>query len=524
MAINKFYPTSPDLNITTDSDMTVAKFGHLNKLVEDINAGCGGGGGSTGLIVEGEGLNSSIRCGVNNQAFGVGGMAIGGENNITCNNYTASLFGRGNSASGCYSSVSGMANVVTTRNSHILSGSNNIIACDAIPNWTTDGYFTYAGTYYCAIFNQAPWPTPQILAVCIDSSDLTSVWNTGDTMSGMYAYASGNPTVGGCSSRIQFINAEVLCAAYEDYCGLGCGTYLYTCFDPNTPAWCGFIPNNTDNLSNTYSEGYIQKTGSFSTYGNTYSAYKNNTIVGGTFNTINGWSSSSTISGGYQNTVSNSYGAIFGGRYNILSYSPNSIIAGGSNSCIFGSSESFIGGSGVTLCNSSFSSGLTGVQNCVVNSIHAFIGSGRFNKITFAGCSSIISGGSNCISNTNIRWNNSNIFSGFNGYISNSDTSIINAGAYNCITSIDGEHTQHINTIINGCQSSISCSRNSGIWGSENIISSINCSFIVGSCITANRPCATFVNNLSIMNIPTSSAGLPSGAVWSDSGTLKIVP
>jgi hypothetical protein len=46
---------------------------------------------------------------------------------------------------------------------------------------------------------------------------------------------------------------------------------------------------------------------------------------------------------------------------------------------------------------------------------------------------------------------------------------------------------------------------------------------IVGSCITANRQCATFVNNLSIVNIPTSSAGLPSGAVWSDLGTLKIV-
>jgi hypothetical protein len=49
---------------------------------------------------------------------------------------------------------------------------------------------------------------------------------------------------------------------------------------------------------------------------------------------------------------------------------------------------------------------------------------------------------------------------------------------------------------------------------------------IVGSCITANRTCATFVNNLSIFNIPTSSAGLPSGAVWKDAANgnvLKIV-
>jgi hypothetical protein len=47
---------------------------------------------------------------------------------------------------------------------------------------------------------------------------------------------------------------------------------------------------------------------------------------------------------------------------------------------------------------------------------------------------------------------------------------------------------------------------------------------IAGRSITANRACTTFVNNLSIMDIPTSSAGLPSGAVWSDSGILNIVP
>jgi hypothetical protein len=46
---------------------------------------------------------------------------------------------------------------------------------------------------------------------------------------------------------------------------------------------------------------------------------------------------------------------------------------------------------------------------------------------------------------------------------------------------------------------------------------------IVGSCITANRECATFVNNLSIINIPTSSAGLPSGAVWKNGNVLNIV-
>lgn len=31
------------------------------------------------------------------------------------------------------------------------------------------------------------------------------------------------------------------------------------------------------------------------------------------------------------------------------------------------------------------------------------------------------------------------------------------------------------------------------------------------------------ISGLTIVNIPTSSANLPSGSVWSDNGTLKIV-
>jgi hypothetical protein len=46
---------------------------------------------------------------------------------------------------------------------------------------------------------------------------------------------------------------------------------------------------------------------------------------------------------------------------------------------------------------------------------------------------------------------------------------------------------------------------------------------IVGSNITADRVCSTFVNNLSIKNIPTASAGLPSGSVWRSGTALCIV-
>jgi hypothetical protein len=61
--------------------------------------------------------------------------------------------------------------------------------------------------------------------------------------------------------------------------------------------------------------------------------------------------------------------------------------------------------------------------------------------------------------------------------------------------------------------------------GSGNTINSTgSTAFIVGANITADRSCTTFVNNLSIKNIPTSSSGLPSGSIWSNSGVLNIVP
>ena len=44
----------------------------------------------------------------------------------------------------------------------------------------------------------------------------------------------------------------------------------------------------------------------------------------------------------------------------------------------------------------------------------------------------------------------------------------------------------------------------------------------VGSDLT-NQVAAYPISGLTIINVPTSSTGLPSGSVWSDNGTLKIV-
>jgi hypothetical protein len=62
------------------------------------------------------------------------------------------------------------------------------------------------------------------------------------------------------------------------------------------------------------------------------------------------------------------------------------------------------------------------------------------------------------------------------------------------------------------------------LGGENNNTSTFEEAMIIGSNITANRACTTFVNNLSIRNIPTSSAGLPSGSIYRIGSSVCIVP
>jgi len=520
MSLEKFVPLSPDPDLNVGADMTLARFGHLNKLVDEINSG-GGGGGSAGIIVEGEGLNTSIRCGVNNQAFGNYGMALGGEYNTSCNDYTVSIFGRGNCAVGCYSGASGISNVVCSRNSYILGGNNNTIAYDA-----SQGAFStqssYSGNYFCAFFSEAPYPEPQILAVrAANNLDVTAQWNVGDTMSGFYTYLANNtpPGIGpGCyGTAIQFVNAEITCVAYENRTCGGCGTWLYTCFDLNTPAWCGTIAALSPTPTTTRSNGYLQKTGSFSDYATYANSYHANVIAGGAFNTISGNpTSASTISGGYQNTMSGGYGVIAGGYYN-YSKDGGNIIGGGYNIAYSGST---IGGGGRNKAYTSYGFIGTGESN-VLCSAYGFIGGGYVNTIHANSAKSIIGAGQQNTIHTNSAY--TFIMAGnLNTICTNSVYSGILGGRGNIIS--DTGHA-----IIGGGQSNtinFSSTYSGILGGAANCISYLGCTFIIGSNITADRSCTTFVNNLSIVNLPTASAGLPSKSLWYDPTTcvVKFVP
>jgi hypothetical protein len=78
------------------------------------------------------------------------------------------------------------------------------------------------------------------------------------------------------------------------------------------------------------------------------------------------------------------------------------------------------------------------------------------------------------------------------------------------------------------CNEVSSGSTASGILGGFcNSITGDTCTFIVGSNITADRTCATFVNNLSIMALPNGAGSLPSGSLYycsTDCNRVYYVP
>lgn len=547
MSIEKFFPQSPDPNLNVGPDMTLARFGHLNKLVDEINAG-GGGGGGGGIIVEGTGANSSIRCGVDNQSFGEYGSALSGLANVTCNDFTANTWGRNNIAVGCYSSTNGTSNIVCARNSHILSGTNNTIACDA-PTYYAFGNFTcstYAGNYI-QIYEIPVGYAGIACGKIYSANDLTPQWPVGSTFSVTNTYASGNTTsCSSCYSQFQMANVPVICSEY-----IAPYTWLYFCYDPASPSFIGKTSScytNGGGCCVTYSEGYIQKTGTFSDYSTYESSYHSNVIAGGSFNTIRGYTSASTISGGYLNTISGGYGTIASGCLNYMYNSYGFIGTGGRNlmcnasggaivagyrNCMIDTSRAFIGNATFScICSGDSNLILTGLFNTICNaSSQASVINGCCSTISCSSHATILSGECHNISNacrgTIIAGFNNRITDGTNNMIMHGvNNNICGTGSFNRIFGAEAStiNTTGYNNILFGINNVINGVNSNTIIGTNSGIPALTSNTVVlGDSITADRSCTTFVNNLSIKSIPTSSAGLPAGSVWNDAGTLKIV-
>jgi len=273
-----------------------------------------------------------------------------------------------------------------------------------------------------------------------------------------------------------------------------------------------FIDEKTSNElyripDNAYYPVILEGSGSGSSYrcgnNNTASAYYD-TVSGGCRNTLTcsqNYTTSRTIAGGSNNTIAiQRKGTIAGGCRNCIStsngYQPT--IAGGTNNKISSSSYSnyvSIGG---------------GTNNTNSAEYHSTIIGGRYNLV--CGNSSTASGYNNRLLTTS-------------SYVS------CVSGACNTISASYSSASGFCNTISSALNySSVSGFKNVISSSAVSIIGSNSCSAykganVRGSNIVTNRNGATFVNNLSIKNLP-NAAPVESGSLWYDGGdnTVKYVP
>ena len=261
-------------------------------------------------------------------------------------------------------------------------------------------------------------------------------------------------------------------------------------------------------------------------------AGENNSISGA------GVDVSHVIVGGYENKIlSSSFFSkennIIGGRLNLIEgVSSSSTIVGGSNNNITGGTSSIIGGGETNIINSSFST-VGGGRDNVIDAYHGFIGGGDDNHIV-DGVKSIIGGGerneihephsfiggglynriqtSNNGNNNSIVGGTSNIVSGTFSTVGGGKQNNIVTGWYNTIaggfnntTNLGGK-----NIIGGGENNSINNYYYSSILGGENNTINHSSSHIIGSEITSVSANTTHVEKLNIktLNGTVAIAGL----------------
>jgi hypothetical protein len=312
----------------------------------------------------------------------------------------------------------------------------------------------------------------------------STVFGTNHTASGSYS------TIGGGRQHSALAPFTTISGGYRNYnlCqGSTVGGGQYNCSFQCYTTLSGGNGNSALACFASILGGASNRAGSnFSTIGGgcqNYAGANLSFIGGGICNTLlNGNTAiGSTIAGGVGNNTTGGTFDTVNGTFTVapacVCTSRYTFIGGGFQNIASGYNTTIGGG----LCNtaSSYYSVIAGGSCATASGNYSFVGAGRRN-IT-SGTYSAVTGGSN------------NTASGY--------YSAILAGAGNTAS---GQYS----AVLAGLSNIASCAR----------------SYIVGSNITSDRICTTFVNNLSIKNIPTSSAGLPSGSVYRNGIALEIVP
>lgn len=116
----------------------------------------------------------------------------------------------------------------------------------------------------------------------------------------------------------------------------------------------------------------------------------------------------------------------------------------------------------------------------------------------------------------NVNRGNFSIINGGESNTTANDYSIVNGGKGNTVDANFG--------IINGgCKNNVDADFSSVLAGENNKTNKHTNSHIIGSNLVADADDTTFVNQLSIKDIKTSSKGLKKGMLWLNNGSLDIV-
>jgi hypothetical protein len=432
-------------NTATGTQATVA--GGCSNIASGLRSTIGGGELNCAT-----GTQATVAGGRSNKAIGNKSAVIGGQNNHACGNYSFTGGGTNNKTTGnCASIIGGTTNLAS--GNHSIAGGCNSKA---------------TGAYSIALGGEA--------------LSATSMWSS--VGGGITNCASANQSRvgGGCkntaSGGSSIIGGGTCNTASGNYSVIGGGC------NNIASGSCAFTGGGYSNCS---------------TGGGT-------SVVGGTFN--NACAGYSSVVGGFFNCAHGSYSSVVGGCFNVAT-GAYSHVGGGSQNCSIGTRSSVGGGYQVKARgNQSFAGGGTMNEAC---GVYSFVGAGFLNcavdnsTAVVGGClnkacctESFIGGGYGNTTSSNCA-----IVVGGKCNVASGSCSIIIGGGYNYATGINsivvgGGHSTSQSTCLNCAKAT-----HSGILGGKaNVIdTSHTCSFIIGTNITSNAACTTFVNNLSSQGI-----------------------